>query len=347
MGIITKKVEVKLWGTNIKYYKSLGYNGRQGDVVIVNVEDLSDGCNVRVIVACDYCGKECNPRYVEYRNSVKIDGTYACSHCGIRKAEKAVYQKYGVLNYSSTKECREKVANTMMSRYGVNHVSKSNEFLKRKCDNNKEKYGVEHTLQVKEFRDKGIQTNLQKYGVEYPSFSDEIIKKRQRTFYKNGTIPTSNQQLYIFNLYKSANSITELNFPISHYSADICFPEEKLTVEIDFGGHDLQVKTGKLTQEEFNQKEIIRNNIIKREGYKQMRIVSRKDRLPQDSILLQMLSESKQYFQTTQHSWQVYDIDKSLLFNAEHKDGIPYDFGSLRTIKDSDLANLNSSQITI
>ena len=174
--LLAKEVEVKLWGTNIKHYKSLGYEGKQGDIIAVKVEDLSRGCNVRIKVACDYCGTECNPRYVNYCDSIEMDGTYACEHCSIHKAEKTMLKKYGVQNYSSTKECREKVANTLMSRYGVSHVSESEEFLKRKCDNNKEKYGVEHTFQVKEFRDKGIQTNIQKFGVEYASQSKDQMK---------------------------------------------------------------------------------------------------------------------------------------------------------------------------
>lgn len=430
--LLTKEVQVKLWGSNIKHYHDLGYKGKQGDIITVKVEDLPDGSNVRLSVACDYCGAECNPRYVSYRESIETDGTYACKHCTMHKAEKTMYKKYGVANYSSTQECREKVANTLMSRYGIKHVSESEEFLKRKCDNNKEKYGVEHTLQVKEFRDKGIQTNLKKYGVEHvlqnheikermqntmkekygtpyvsqnlkirekisqtnlerygcecvlqshkirekisntikniygvdnvsksdeikkkkmetmlvhygvehPSFSNEILEKRLKTFYKNGTISTSKQQVYLYSLYGG-----ELNYPVSHHAIDICFPEEKIALEYDGGFHDGRVKMGRLTQEEFDQKEIIRNNIIKREGYKIMRIVSRKDLLPSDSTLLQMLSEAKEYFSKTDHHWCTYDIDQSLLFSAEHKDGIYYDFCELRTIKDSDINTIKDNDL--
>ena len=90
---------------------------------------------------------------------------------------------------------------------------------------------------------------------------------------------------------------------------------------------------GKETQEEFNQKEIIRNNIIKRAGYKQITIISSKDFLPSDKILLKMLEQAKQYFNTTNHTWVVYDIDTSLVRNAENKEGVFFDFGELRKIK--------------
>lgn len=375
MGIITKEVEVKLWGSNIKHYRDLGYKGKQGDIITVKVEDLPKGSNVRVIVNCDYCGKERNPRYVEYCNSIESDGTYACTNCTIRKAEKTNYKKYGVLNYSSTQECRDKVSNTLMSRYGISHVSESEEFLKRKCENNKLKYGVEHTLQVKEFRDKGIQTNLQKYGVEhvlqceeikdrmmnttqerygtpYASqnleiknkisntnldrygyecvlSSPEIREKMTKTLYENSSQKSSRQQRYICNLY---NGI--LNFPIKYYSADIYLLYDNIIVEFDGSGHFLNVITGRETEKEHTQKEIIRYNVIKREGYKQMRIISDKDFLPSDQVLLQMLSESRQYFSDyPNHSWTEFNISTSTLRNAENKQGIPYDFGELRKIK--------------
>ena len=123
------------------------------------------------------------------------------------------------------------------------------------------------------------------------------------------------------------------------------FTKWKIDIEYDGGFHNGQVKLGRLTQEEFDQKEIIRNNIIKREGYKIMRIVSRKDLLPSDSTLLQMLSEAKEYFSKTNHHWCTYDIDQSLLFSAEHKDGIYYDFCELRTIKDSDLNTIKDNNL--
>lgn len=377
--LLTKEVEVKLWGTNINHYKRLGYMGKHGDTIIVKIDDLSKGCNVRIMVACDYCGKECNPRYVNYCDSIEIDGTYACGHCSIHKAEKTIFKKYGVLNYSSTNECKEKVANTMMTRYGVDHVSKSEEFLKRKCENNKKKYGVEHTMQVKEFKDKGIQTNLVKYGVEHvlqhpevmermkntvqdkygvqyasqnaeikekilktnferygcktPSQLPEVREKMSQTLYSNSSQKVSKQQHYINNLYQGI-----LNFPVKFYNVDIYLPNDNLIVEYDGGGHMLNVAMGRETIEDYNHKEIVRYNVIKREGYKQMKIISKKDKLPSDQILFQMLQDTRQYFiDYPQHSWVEFNIDISIVRNAENHQGISYDFGSLRTIKDSDL----------
>lgn len=379
--LLTKEVEMKPTGKMVQYYRNKGYKAQFKMPLIIKVEDLSCSSNIHVDVICDYCGTVCHPRYVSYCNSIKIDGTYACKHCVIHKAEKTMFVKYGVTNYSSTQECREKVANTLMSRYGINHVSKSKEFLNRKRINNKEKYGVEHTFQVKELREKMkqvmlqkygvenalqckeiqeqikntikqkygvsyisqspeirekiIQNNLEKYGCKNPSQSPEIREKITQTLYANSSQKISKQQRYICNLYQGV-----LNFPVKYYNVDIYLLNDNLIVEYDGGGHMLNVIAGRETMEEFNQKEIVRYNVIKREGYKIMRIISTKDLLPSDSILLRMLEHAKQYFSNyPNHSWIEFNIDTSSVRSAEQKDGIFFDYGELRKIKKLDIKN--------
>ena len=64
-----------------------------------------------------------------------------------------------------------------------------------------------------------------------------------------------------------------------------------------------------------------------------MRIISTSDLLPSDTILLQMLTKAKEYFSTyPQHSWYEFNIDTSLVYNAEHKEGVFFDYGELRKI---------------
>lgn len=335
MGIITKEVEVRVNAFTIKHYESLGYKiplrkaskssfqhtGKEfvydlGNTFKVKVEDLQKRSNVKIDVECDCCGKPIyNVMYEDYCERIEIFGEYVCHNCSFEHYKESCLKKYGVDNPAKLKEVKEQMAQTSLLRYGTMYPTQS--------------------LEVKK---KIIQSCVDRYGYSNPSQAPEIREKISQAFYKNGTTPTSRQQLYIYQLYNTNEQIN-LNFPISYYNVDICLPNEKLVVEIDFGGHNLNVKTGKLTQEEFDQKEIMRNNIIKREGYKTMRIVSRKDKLPSDTVLLQMLSDARIYFITTQHTWQTYDIDKSLLFNAENINGIPYDFGALRTIKDNDIQN--------
>lgn len=244
------------------------------------------------------------------------------------KIKNTMIEKYGVDNYAKTKEYKEKYKNTCMERFGVDYSLKSDVVREKGKKTIIDKYGVEYPMRSEIVKQKLRQTNLEKYGVDNPNKLPEIREKIAKTLYKNSSQKASSQQRHLHNLYGG-----ELNYPISYYNVDICIPKENITIEYNGGGHMLNVITGKETQEEYNQKEIVRNNIIKRAGYKQITIVSSKDYLPSDTVLLQMLDQSKEYFNTTNHTWVEYNIDTSLMRNAENKEGVFFDFGELRKIK--------------
>ena len=401
MGIITKEVEIKLWGRTAKYYNNLGYNGKHGDIITVKVEDLQKGSNVKIQYLCDYCKKEVlTMAYSDFTRRTNEVNKMACKNCYTKKVKETNLIRYGVSSYTKTKECLQKMENTIKSKYGVKHYSQTQDYkekfhntcvdrygeLYRKdfirkafdtfCDKsgydfpsqspvvrekivqsyidhygvdnpqrsyeirektkktNLERYGCISPAQNEEVKEKICITNLNKYGVPYTMQSPEIRCKANETLCKNGEQKISKQQLYLHTLYGG-----EINYPITYYATDICLSEEKLAIEYDGGGHDLIVTLGRLTKEEFNQREIIRYNVIKHEGYKQMRIISTKDLLPSDTILLQMLSQTKEYFSIyPNHSWIEFDIDTSTVRNADQKDGVFFDYGELRRIKDSDLS---------
>ena len=267
------------------------------------------------------------------------------------KIRKTCIEKYGVDNVTKNEEIKNKVKNTMIERYGVDNFAKTEECKEKIKETCLKKFGVDHSLKSDVVREKGKKTIIDKYGVEYPMRSEMVKQKLKQTylerygvdnpnklpevrikiansFYKNSSKIASSQQRYLHSLYGG-----ELNYPISYYNADICLPKENIIIEYNGGGHMLNVITGKETQEEYNQKEIVRNNIIKRAGFKQITIVSSKDYLPSDEILLKILEQSKEYFNTTDHTWVEYNIDTSLMRNAENKEGVFFDFGELRKIK--------------
>lgn len=251
------------------------------------------------------------------------------------KLKKTNLEKYGVENVSQLDEIKNKKKETTFKNYGVEYSSQSDEVKKKTRETNLKKYGVESLLSLPEFHQYARQVDMERYGFYHHLQNPDILAKQKETFYKNGTCPTSRQQLYIYNLYNQSNE-AKLNFPISYYNSDICFPEEKLTIEIDFGGHDLAVKLGSMTRKEFERKEIIRNSVIKNEGYRRMHIISSTDLLPSDEILLQMLEYAKQYFSDyPDHSWIEFDIDSSTIRNAEQKEGSYFNYGDLRRIKKS------------
>lgn len=369
MGILTEEVEVKVNSYTVNYYKSLGYEipmklasesyfkntGKKyvydfNKSIVVKINDLHKKSNVYIDILCDMCKeKVISARYVDYNKVVDKSGSYTCKDCSYikgmqthivhygehyfktdefkEKRKKTCMDKFGVENPLQNKEIMEVFRSTLLQKYGYENPSQVPEFKEKMKLTTLERFGVTYASKNEEIKEKIRNTNIQRYGVPYTQQSSEVRAKANETLCNNGTQKTSRQQIYLHSLFGG-----QINYPISYYAADICFPEEKICIEYSGGGHDLRVTLGRLTQKEFDQKETIRNIILKREGYKKIEIVSKIDKLPSDQILFQMLQQSRDYFATTNHTWQTYDIDKSMLFNAEHKQGVHYDFGSLRKI---------------
>lgn len=105
-------------------------------------------------------------------------------------------------------------------------------------------------------------------GVEYPFQNSEILQKTiDLQINKYGTfgrkINTSKQQIYINNLYNG-----KLNYRIGNYCVDILL-DSNVICEYDGLGHNMMVKLGKLTEEEFVEKEKERSNYLQKLGYKE------------------------------------------------------------------------------
>lgn len=237
---------------------------------------------------------------------------------------------YGAENVLLNQEIRDKRNATLMKNFGTLYPLQNEECFEKLKETNMTKYGVENISQLEDVKQKKIQASLEKYGYKNPMQSPEFLEK---WFLKNGSnfVRTSKQQRYLCGLY---NGI--LNQPFKCFALDIYLADDKLDIEFDGSGHRMSIAIGNVTEKEFNNKELYRNIALKREGYKQMRIISTHDLLPSDQVLLQMLSDSRKYFSDyPNHSWIEFNIDLSVLRNAEHKDGILYNYGELRTIKEA------------
>lgn len=332
MGLITKEVEITPKSKAIQHYKNLGYSFKVGDTITVPVEHLQEKSSINVKCECDYCEAKFITKYRCFRRSISsVIPKIACKNCRYKKHVEVMKEKYGVENISQLDDVKIKKYNTNIKRYGMLYVQ-TDECKQKIIETDLKKYGMYHT-QNDNIKQKTISTNILKYGCENPFQSFEIQEKIRTQLYKNNTVPTSSQQLYLCHLYNM-----ELNYPIKKWNADMCDIDNKIIVEYNGGGHMLSVKHGELTLEDFTQKEIVREQMIKRDGYKIIHICSLKDYLPSDEILLNMLSNSKQYFSDyPNHSWISFDIDEGLVKNAENKDGVLFDYGKLRKITKKDL----------
>lgn len=282
------------------------------------------------------------------------------------KSRKTNLEKYGVEYTFQSKQVKEKTKATILDRYGKEYYSQTEEYSDKIKSNNIDKYGVNYFFETDKFKEISKQTNLQKYGFENassssitkektqdtcmqkygatsfvksdtfkkiilkkyghdnPSKSQYIRCKINKTRYYSGAFISSKQQRYICDVFNG-----KLNYPISYYSVDIAMPSEKIYVEYDGGGHNLNVLIGKMTQEEFINKELIRYYQIRKEGWNMIRIISSKDKIPSSEKLLDMIEYSKNIFNNG-NTWIKFNIDNK---TVESYGGIlSYEFGDLRRI---------------
>ncbi len=149
---------------------------------------------------------------------------------------------------------------------------------------------------------------LEKYGYEYywqdPIKLEESNRKRSQTMYRQGTAPASRQQRYIQDIIGG-----ELNYPFGNLMLDIAFPEEKIYLEFQGSGHDLDVIMGHLTEEEFKRKEINRYYFLKNRNWKMIEVISTNDMLPYPEKIHEMLKLAREVCQES--SYIVFNLDDS------------------------------------
>lgn len=238
-------------------------------------------------------------------------------------------EHFGVENPIQASEIKEKIFNTNLIKYGVGNYTQTKEYKDKVKKTNQERYGVDSCLQIEGVHKKAEQAFLDKYGAKCSVLVPEIKNKILDSLFKNKSAPSSIQQEYLSILYNY-----NLNHLTNNYFLDMINIDHKIYIEYDGGGHDLCVKLGKMTQEEFNHKERKRYYFLRNKGYKLIRIISTKDKLPLDDTLLLMLEYAKDYL-STGHSWIYFDIDNSNIINSQYK--INVDYGKLRKITNKDI----------
>jgi len=292
--LITKEVEVKLNGKKIKHYDSLGYP--------LPKRKTKDGMRV--------------PKNALLK--VKIEDVPLGSHIDV-----VVKCDYCGKEYST--------------RYDGYLNRKKNDIPLDCCDEcksikNKElnilRYGVENQFQREDIKIKNKLIMLEKYGEDHPMKVSSIKEKAMKTMSDNNGIECSRQQIYLCNLLGGIlNYVDDFT---KGYAIDIAFVNEKIALEYSGGGHNLQVKLGNLTKNEFEQKEIIRYQILKRNGWKQIFIKSSYDYLPSDEVLLEEYNKALEWFKSNDKGHYHYNIDIGNKINDDK-------YGRLRRITEKDL----------
>ena len=221
--LITEKIEVKTSSKNFNYFNNLGYNIKCGDVINIDVKELSNNSHCKVKVKCDVCKKEKEISYREYVRQNTLHDFDTCKKCKNIKNKKTNLERYGVEHILQRKESLDKFKHTMVERYGVESPSQSTKIQEKTKESIRNKYGVEYVMQSEKFkeeskktkikrynnenynnheqitktkkeryddenynnREKSIITNLEKYGVENVSQNEKIKNKKKETTFKN------------------------------------------------------------------------------------------------------------------------------------------------------------------
>lgn len=131
--LISKEVEVKISGTNIKHYQELGYeipkhlnkNNKMVTTmyskITVGVEDIPRGSHTKIQVKCDYCGDIFTKSYQKYilqqdNSIVKKD---CCAKCKQQKTEEGLLIKYGVKRNTQIENVRKQMSKNRRTNSSV------------------------------------------------------------------------------------------------------------------------------------------------------------------------------------------------------------------------------------
>lgn len=322
--LITNMVEITVGARNLRHYRNLGYDVKMGDKITVNIEDIPKSSHTKITYKCDMCG-ELKDTEVYYWNS----RTYAelgdyCRDCAIKiKLPKAMEDIYGYSNAANVPEIIEKKKSTnidkygnewaiasdvvrgvalksIYDKYGVYNVGKSSTVREKTRQTMLERYGVEYTAQSIELRDKMKNTCLIKYGVENIACLPEFREKMQKTLCANGTYPTSKAEQTVSTMLQEM------------YGKNNCFPHYavgKLSLDclLIINGIKIDVEyDGWYWHKDRANKDIARNAVLMKEGYKIIRIkADRKDTIPTN----EQISNAVDYLVNSDHHLAFIDMN--------------------------------------
>ena len=218
------------------------------------------------------------------------------------KIKKTNQLRYGFNSYTQTEEYRQRIKKTNLIKYGTENVFQNIKIRQKQKKTILERYGCENVFQNEDIKKKSRLTLIKKYGVEHimkiDTVKNSVIKKQKDTLSKHGKVPTSKQQTY---LQKLLGGI--LNYQVDKVNLDIAFPDEKIYIEYNGGGHDLHVKNGRLTYEQFKATELRRYQFLKKLQWKQIEINSPRDYLPDDEIIIQEIIKAKHSLLNDDANW--------------------------------------------
>ena len=360
MGLIVPQtVKVRVSKNMCKYYKEKGYEFEKcGDIIEVDVFDLTKGSHEMVKIICEVCGKETKMCYKEFIKNRKNGISVSCGskYCRHKKSEDTCTKRYGVKNVMQLEEVKDKIKDTNLERYGFECALLNEEIQNKARDTCMERYGVKHSVQSQEIQNKARKTWQKNYGkyitspfqlknvkekskrtlqenygenITNPMQVEEIKNKVLNSFQFNCTGPSSRAQRYINHILNGT-----LNKCICGSLADIYMEKENIVIEYDGSGHFLKDKiNGNIyPTKEALLKEKEREDKIINNGHKMIRFIATKDRIPSDEVILNLIEGFKNSdFKVVRINFEENIIEK------DYDEKWYCNFGELRKITQKDL----------
>lgn len=217
-------------------------------------------------------------------SGTKID--VECNYCGniFKKAYRKFLETQDDVCCENCKQ--EKMMKTSLRKYGNVCSLRNPDVLEKSKRTNQERLEVDFPFQNKSILSKCRETSIERYG---EMFNSSSISKQQRQ---------------IHNVFGG-----KLNYSLFPYRLDILFEDEDIYFEYDGSGHFLSVKLGNESEEEFLYKETTREAFLYEKGYKQFRIKSETDIIPDDSELLEIKDRAFYILLDKNFNKYVYDLD--------------------------------------
>jgi len=140
----------------------------------------------------------------------------------------------------------------------------------------------------------------------------------------SGMIFSSKQQNYINNIVNG-----KVNYFFERYYLDIALIDKKIYIEYDGGGHNILIKRGQITKEEFNKKQINRYIFLKSKGWKEIQIISSKDLLPDEELIKNLISKSIKYLENGHHVIKI-DFDKMKIKCSQFEEDVKCEIANIK-----------------
>ena len=252
------------------------------------------------------------------------------------KSKQTLLKNYGVENATQSTIIQDRIKETNLERYGYEYSFQSKEIQKKIKVTMMKRYGTENPMQNEEIQNKMKATCKERYGADNVMQNEDIKNKILSSFQFNHTGPSSRAQRYINYIL---NGI--LNKHICGSLVDIYMEKENIIIEYDGSGHFLgDIINGNIspTKESLLYEKEREDKIINN-GYRMIRFIAAKDRIPSDEVILNLIEGFKNSdFKVIRINFEENTIDR------DYEEKWYCNFGKLRKITKEDLEKFKKQE---